>query len=172
MDIREELYKIWHLEMEKNGYCEQFDEKSKFYDPKNHTFGKDIRLENCFNLLQNSNEYNNLRENFLHEYEKCVDEYEHTKHIMENSVTIYCLDAIAVRRMMIEYSVCCLNRETKNSYSTICEYTNFNQDYLNATLLEIVKKAIKKEIANKYTNKNLPDLLIILFGLFTYYSFL
>ncbi|RNA28704.1 neuroligin- X-linked isoform X2, partial [Brachionus plicatilis] len=107
--VRDDLYKFWFIEMDKNGNCSSFDfDMNLPYESKRHTKGIEPALDKCFDLLNQSKEYNHLREMFLTEYENCMDSIGYIDHKLKNLFNTVCLDVIAVRRMIIEYETCCM----------------------------------------------------------------
>jgi hypothetical protein len=155
--IREDLYNFWFVELEKSGQCSQFAPRSVSsggsnsprqvqaqYESGKHTRGRDAGMDRCFAELERTPEYTYLREMFLIEYENCI----HSRGVHErirNLFNTVCLDIIAVRRMLIEYDVCCLNSRRLNVTisSTICSFANFNTDFIGYTLHDLTAYVIK-----------------------------
>ena len=129
--IREDVYEAWILELDKAGSCEKFQLEDETYKSRYHTDGKQPAIENCLNELEKSVEYNYLGENFPLEYEECLKSVDDDK--FHSLLTTFCLDAIAVRRLIIEHSLCCKN-DSSVITSTICSYENFNTNYSNFSL--------------------------------------
>lgn len=119
-NIRGDVFSFWHSKMTGKD-CEN-------YESRLHSSGKQPALDKCLESLDSSQEYNHLRENFLIEYELCMKKF--------SSPTV-CLDAIAVRRLLIEYRTCCKHND-RVIYSTICSYKDFNSKYLDYNLTSLV----------------------------------
>lgn len=143
-NIRDELYNFWHVDLEKDSKCSNQD-----YESNNHTSGLQPELDKCLEYLDTSSEYVNLRENFLIEYETCMNTLEASSKFKNSSLrnlfNTHCLDAIAVRRLLIEQELCC-NNNSKNSntsqtYSTVCDF-NLNKDYLNKKVICIAENVL------------------------------
>lgn len=130
--IRNDLYNFWHVELDKLGKCNNFDsnETKDNYQSRMHST-TDSALNKCLELLDNSTEYNHLREEFLTEYELCMNTLETNNKLKSpkyrNLFNTHCLDAIAMRRLLIEKSICC-NKNQSEIYSTICQI-NFDKIY-------------------------------------------
>ena len=77
-----------------------------------HTQGSNPALDKCFSLLNNSTEYNHLREMFLTEYENCMNKVDYSVALKTLFNTV-CLDLIAIRRLLIEYELCCTGNTTE-----------------------------------------------------------
>lgn len=164
--IRGELYKFWHVELEKSGQCFDYNYyQSKQYESKIHSSGNEPALDKCFETLENSNEYNYLRENFLTEYETCMNTLEASASFasspgLKNLFNTHCLDAIAIRRLLIEYNMCC-NQNKSQIYSTICAF-DINRNYLDKNVINLAETVLlaTPNAANKSFKFNF---LIILF---------
>ena len=75
-----------------------------------------------------------MQKNFIFEYEKCVNEFKKTT---------VCLDAIVIRRLVIEYHMCC--NQNYSIYSTICNYKDFEFKYLEYDITSLVKKSLENK---------------------------
>lgn len=150
--VRDDLYKFWFIEMGKNGNCSSYDFDMNFpYESKRHTKGIEPALDKCFDLLNQSTEYNYLREMFLTEYENCMNSIETATPQLKNAFNTICLDVIAVRRMIIEYETCCIHDPQKIT-STICEFKNFNTKFLGYDLKKLIEYT--KQKAHFETSEN------------------
>jgi hypothetical protein len=143
-DIRSDLYEMFgELAREKN--C-----KVKEYQSKHHTSGKWPQMDKCLEKLEESSEYIHLTEMFLIEYEKCMSNVE-SQSSLRNFYGTICLDAIAIRRLLIEYDICCNQNDTSVN-STICSYNNFDKKYLKydlSMLINFTKKMANIGISNQ-----------------------
>lgn len=135
--IRDDLYNFWFEEMDQIVNCSALS-KGSMYQGKYHTKGKDPAMEKCFELLNASEEYNYLGEMFLIEYEYCMNSVENST--IKNLFNTVCLDIIAIRRMLIEYNLCCSGDQSKVS-STICSFKNFNKKFVNYNLTSLINFA-------------------------------
>lgn len=167
--VRDDLYKFWFIEMDKNGNCSSFDfDMNLPYESKRHTKGIEPALDKCFDLLNQSKEYNHLREMFLTEYENCMNSIGYIDHKLKNLFNTVCLDVIAVRRMIIEYETCCMGNR-KEITSTICEFKNFNKKFLgyNLTkLIEYTKQKAHVESRENGINRQSKNIFVITFFYF------
>ena len=122
--IRDDLYNFWHVELDKLGKCNEYDSKETKDNYQSRTHSSDPALNKCLELIENSTEYNHLREEFLTEYEQCMNALEGNSKLKSpkyrNLFNTHCLDAIAMRRLLIEKSICCSYNQTE-IYSTICQ---------------------------------------------------
>lgn len=142
--VRDDLYKFWFIEMDKNGNCSSYDFDTNFpYESKRHTKGIEPALDRCFDLLNQSQEYNHLREMFLTEYENCMNSIDTVAPQLKNLFNTVCLDVIAVRRMIIEYETCCM-ADSKEITSTICEFKNFNTQFVGYNLTKLIEYTKQK----------------------------
>jgi hypothetical protein len=117
--LRDDLYQFWFEEMSVDGgQCELLNQN---YSSKYHSNGKQPALDRCFEKLDNHIEYVHLRDMFLLEYENCMSSIENTSSLKTFFNTI-CLDAIAVRRLIIEYNTCCADRDGLSITSTLCSF--------------------------------------------------
>ncbi|CAF0710765.1 unnamed protein product [Brachionus calyciflorus] len=133
--VRDDLYNFWFVEMDKNGNCSSYDyNENNKYEGKKHTKGKNPTLDNCFELLNQSKEYNYMTDMFLIEYEKCMNSIENVSEF-KSLFNTFCLDVIAIKRMLIEYDVCCKSEDT---WSTICEMKNFDKKFLSYDLKGLI----------------------------------
>lgn len=145
--IREDLYNFWFVELEKNGQCSAYEPRGPYpraskYESGRHTGGRDPGLDRCLAELDRSKEYNYLREMFLIEYEYCINMSGHPDNLRSLFNTV-CLDIIAIRRMLIEYDLCCLNsRGVPNITSTICSFKNFNTNFINYKLIDLINYVV------------------------------
>lgn len=147
--IRDDLYDFWFVEMDKLGQCNRYGAKLNGYKSENHTGGAQPAMDKCLDLLDKSHEYNYLREMFLYEYETCLNAAG-----TSNLFNTICLDIIAIRRMLIEYELCCLNRDKHfNVTSTICTFKNFNTRFVGYKLNDLI--AHVKNVNNSSSPKSL-----------------
>jgi hypothetical protein len=140
-------------------WSEKLDcERNNKYESKFHTKGKHQALDKCLESLEENIEYNYLQKNFILEYEKCVNEFKKTT---------VCLDAIVVRRLLIEYQTCCNRNIT--IYSTICNYKDFNFKYSEYNITSLVKQSLESKSntckKNSYVFYFFLNCLILLFNL-------
>lgn len=163
--IRDDLYNFWFVELDKNGHCSSFQPTSPYsrltakYESSRHTGGRDPGMDRCLAELDQSKEYNYLREMFLIEYEYCINMGVHPERLRPLFNTV-CLDIIAIRRMLIEYDLCCINsRGIPNITSTICAFTNFNTKFINFKLNDLINYVIASSSSgipldiNEFLNK-------------------
>jgi len=123
--IRDQLHQVWTLDDERhNGGCRSY--QSGAYNPGLHTSGAQPALDTCFAELSKSNEYRYLGEHFLIEYEHCLKLLDSDK--FHSLLTTVCLDAIAIRRLIIEHTTCCRN-DSRRITSTLCSFEAFNTEY-------------------------------------------
>lgn len=169
LGIREDLYNFWFVELEKNGNCNSFNSSVK-YESGNHTGGNDPKLDRCFEELNKSHEYNYLREMFLIEYEQCMSTSGLNEKI-KNMFNTICLDIIAIRRMLIEYELCCLNKnKIPNITSTICSFKNFNTKFIGYEIKDLINFAKNSHSSTlKILNSN-TLILSISFYIFALYT--
>ena len=93
-------------------------------------------MDKCFEKLEQSHEYIHLTEMFLMEYERCMTSVESLSSL-RNFYSTICLDVIAIRRLLIEYDICCNQNDTSVN-STICSYNNFDKKYLKYDLSMLI----------------------------------
>lgn len=140
--LRDDLYDFWFVEMEKNGNCSVFDSQKNIYISNKHSQNKDPALDRCLERLNQSEEYNYLREMFLTEYENCMNTVENSLSL-KNLFNTVCLDIISIRRLLIEYELCCNGNKT-DIRSTICSLKNFNKEFVAYNLTTLIDYAVKK----------------------------
>ena len=119
-----------------NQLANQRNCKIKDYQSKYHTDGKWPEMDKCFEKLEQSHEYIHLTEMFLMEYERCMASVESLSSL-RNFYSTICLDVIAIRRLLIEYDICCNQNDTSVN-STICSYNNFDKKYLKYDLSMLI----------------------------------
>jgi hypothetical protein len=174
--IRDEVFDFWFRELIEYDNCERYDGIKNVYEPDKHTDGRNKRLDKCFLKLDSSEEYTYLKENFLTEYEICMNNVQTIKDnkAYESSFSTYCLDIVAVRRLLIEYSLCC-NKSDPDVTSTICDIENFNEKFLNynlTSLIAFVQKENKKFTVEVFYNSwsssvlSTPNLITVLLLIF------
>lgn len=127
--IRDDLYKMWNKEETPIYGCQNYFIPTK--DGAYVTDGNSQALDRCFKALDNSSEYTYLGNHFLIEYENCLKLVDEEN--FHSSLTTICLDTIAIRRMIIEYNLCC-GKNSSVITSTLCEFKNFNTMYLDHNL--------------------------------------
>ena len=127
--IRNELYNMWTEEEINNEGCTS--SSNKIYQGAKHSNGNNPPLDRCFEALENSSEYMYLGEHFLIEYENCLKIVDEEN--FHSLLTTICLDTIAIRRLIIEYNLCC-GKDSSVITSTLCEFENFNTMYSNHNL--------------------------------------
>jgi hypothetical protein len=133
--IRDELYKFWFDDTNRNRDCNPADASaSKVYKSANPG------MHLCFELLDNSTEYNYLDDMFLLEYEKCMNSVESVKPSMRGFFSTFCLDVIVIRRLQIEYDLCCV-KNAGRANSTLCGIRNFNKKLLSFNLTMLIDHA-------------------------------
>ncbi len=131
--IRDEMYKFWFEDTNRNKYC----------DPTNPDATREYKSANpgmqvCFELLENSTEYNYLNEMFLLEYEKCMHATENVSAAARGFYNTFCLDMIGIRRLLIEYNLCCV-KHAGRANSTLCGIKNFNKMFLDHDIGKLIK---------------------------------
>jgi len=172
--IRDELYNFWHVELDKLGNCNKYDSKETQQNYQSRMHSSDMALNKCLELIDNSTEYNHLREEFLTEYELCMNTLEANNKLkspkFRNLFNTHCLDAIAMRRLVIEKSTCCNYNQTE-IYSTICQI-NFDDTYSDLSIVRLAEKAVllasSSFDAKPFSQTNL---VFLVFTLEIYYFF-
>ncbi len=137
-DIRNEIYEMF------GKLANQSNCKANDYQSSHHTNGKWPQMDKCFEKLEQSHEYMHLTEMFLIEYEKCMNTIE-SQSSLRNFYSTICLDVIAIRRILIEYDICCNQNDTSVN-STICSYNDFDKKYLKYNLSMLINYT--KKMAN------------------------
>ena len=173
VNIRDDLFNFWHVELVKNANCSTQD-----YQSKRHTSGNEPKLDKCLEALDSNQEYLNLTKNFLTEYETCMNTLEDPKNELNkvrNLFNTHCLDAIAVRRLLIENKLCCSNNSNNNktveTYSTVCDF-NLKTEYHECKVIKLTENVLKHFSAKKVTlptcsSSRLFDNYFIFFKYFT-----
>jgi hypothetical protein len=171
--IRDDLYDFWFVEMEKSGNCDKFNSKDQQpYKSGNHTGGLEPAIDRCFELLNESSEYNYLREMFLIEYEKCMNSAGDNERL-KNFFNTFCLDAIAIRRLLIEYETCCVssksnNNETRTAVtSTICSLENFNTKFIGYKVDDLIRFVKNSGRSNRKPSFGHVEIDRLFFNLFS-----
>ena len=121
-----------------NGY------ESKYETKKNRAINK------CIEKLNESADYLNLKDMFLIEYENCMNTIEQNVPPLKNVFNTFCLDIIIIRRLLIEYSVCCNKNETEIT-STICSMKNLDPKYAKYNISNLISYAIKQSVVSSTT---------------------
>ena len=170
--VRDDIYHFWFVELLQELDC---DKRSRGggggeltstaaaaaayvpmpYVSGKHSQGAQPALDKCFERLNQSDEYTHITEMFLTEYENCMEMAENNS-MLRNFFNTFCLDTIAVRRLVIEYQLCCLkSNETGNAdedelvNSTLCDVRDFNTelfDYDVAKLVNLTKEMSTAEV--------------------------
>lgn len=143
--IRDDLYQFWFEDTNRNKYCSNDDPTASI---TNIYQSRSAGMQRCFELLDQSTEYAYLEEMFLLEYENCMKSAESanmsTKRL--GLFNTFCLDMIVVRRMLVEYNLCCTGHsnqtETIQPYSTLCDIKEYNQTLAKYNLSMIFDYAI------------------------------
>jgi len=135
--VRDDLYKFWYGDLKKNGDCDVKDiqDYKSRYHSKNSPNSQPA-LDKCFEKLNESSEYNYLREMFLIEYETCMNSAGDDSSL-KNLFNTFCFDVIIIKRLLIEYDLCCIENNTEIT-STLCSMKNFNSNHTRYNLKELI----------------------------------
>jgi hypothetical protein len=141
--IRDELYKFWFERSNRNRDCNpSATDTTTNTDTVYKSANAGMQL--CFELLDATPEYVHLSEMFLLEYETCMNLVESNSSSAQKGLfNTFCLDIIVVRRMMIEYDVCCRKNVKRGANSTLCAMKNFNTKFLDLSLTKLIEQAAK-----------------------------
>ena len=165
--IRDDLYTFWHVDMKKNGDCSAYKSEED-YVSKYHSQNSEAQqpaMDKCFERLNESSEYLYLREMFLIEYENCMNSAGDDS-ALKNLFNTFCFDVIIVRRLLIEYSVCC-NQNSTEITSTICSMKNFNPSLTSYNLTKLIDYARKRMSVSSGIRRNASSRLMEAKMLFT-----
>jgi hypothetical protein len=146
MGIRDDLYKFWYGDLKKSGDCDA--QEINDYASRRHSENSQHHqpaLDKCFEKLNESNEYNYLREMFLIEYEICMNSAGDDS-ALKNVLNTFCFDVIIIKRLLIEYELCCIGNDTEIT-STLCSMKNFNSNHTKYNLKELIGY-VRKKISN------------------------
>ncbi len=141
--IRDDFYNFWFIEMDKNDKCTTKHSNSiaNLHPESSDTTNSEKRfasqIANCLVKLNESSEYNYLKEMFLNEYERCMKSVDDNDRLRSRFNTL-CLDIIGVRRLNIEYKICCRTNDTSIN-STLCSFENFNTEFLDYNMEEFIE---------------------------------
>jgi hypothetical protein len=152
--IRDDFYNFWFEETGRKKFCTNKNQSSNVYKSQNKAIDK------CLELLDKSDEYSFIREMFLYEYEKCMNSINQSIYVNNNTslktlFNTFCLDVLIVRRMIIEYNVCCVNNEITLANSTICSIMkNFDRKFLDYDIDDLIEYAKKHAPVESSTTTN------------------
>lgn len=146
--VRDDLYNFWFVEMKKDSNC-TYSKTDNGYESKYET-KKNRAINKCIEKLNESADYLHLKDMFLIEYENCMNTIEQNVPPLKNVFNTFCLDIIIIRRLLIEYSVCCNQNETEIT-STICSMKNLDPKYAKYNISNLISYAIKQSVVSSTT---------------------
>ncbi len=146
------MYTFWYGELKKNGDCDA--QELQDYDSRYHSKNSQNHqpaLDRCFEKLNESSEYTYLREMFLIEYETCMNSAGDDSSL-KNLFNTFCFDVIIIKRLLIEYDLCCIGNNTEIT-STLCSMKNFNSNHTRYNLQELISYVRNKVAYISSSNK-------------------
>jgi hypothetical protein len=152
--IRDELHDFWFRRMQNLSKCDSYDTDERQYESRYHTQGVKPDIEKCLSKLDDSKEYNHIKENFLIEYEDCINQFENNN-TLKNLFNTFCLDIIVLRRLLIEHKLCCVENDT-SIQSTLCSLKNFNKTYVDYNITTLINFA-KQSSSTSWTEVSLSE---------------